>query len=300
MARRSEALPDNSAHNATTPFNSDPFLRMRTLTPSTLLYDPPSPSQDLTILFAWYAASDAHIAKYLSHHLILFPHTRLLLIKHPATHVLSRSRFQAALAPALSLIAGLSPPASDKDHRLRLHVFSNGGAASLHRLLALLGPAALPPHVAVFDSCPAPFRFRRTYGALATGVPWPLAPLLCLLLAIYWLLHVPLRRSSSLDRAAAALNAERATVTELRRTYVYSAHDKMVGWKDVEAHADEAAARGLEVRRERFVGSGHVAHARIDSARYWKVITETFKKVDEADGAEARIGGSLKSSTVAD
>ncbi|KAH6690965.1 hypothetical protein EV126DRAFT_454113 [Verticillium dahliae] len=239
---------------------------------------PHSPSHDLTILFAWYAASDAHIAKYLSYHLILFPHTRLLLIKHPATHVLSRSRSQAALAPALSLIAGLPPPASENDHRLRLHVFSNGGAATLHRLLALLGPAALPPHVAVFDSCPAPFRFRRTHGALATGLPWPLAPVLYLLLAIYSLLHVPLRRSSSLDRAAAALNEERVTATELRRTYVYSADDKMVGWKDVEAHADEAAAGGLDVRRERFVGSGHVAHARIDSARYWKVVTETFKK----------------------
>ncbi|EGY17568.1 uncharacterized protein VDAG_01250 [Verticillium dahliae VdLs.17] len=194
------------------------------------------------------------------------------------THVLSRSRSQAALAPALSLIAGLPPPASENDHRLRLHVFSNGGAATLHRLLALLGPAALPPHVAVFDSCPAPFRFRRTHGALATGLPWPLAPVLYLLLAIYSLLHVPLRRSSSLDRAAAALNEERVTATELRRTYVYSADDKMVGWKDVEAHADEAAAGGLDVRRERFVGSGHVAHARIDSARYWKVVTETFKK----------------------
>ncbi|KAM0282846.1 hypothetical protein ACHAQH_002850 [Verticillium albo-atrum] len=250
---------------------------MKALTPSTLLYDPPSPSSNLTILFAWYAASDAHIAKYLAHHLILFPETRLLLIKHPAIPILSRSRSRASLTPALSLIAALPPADSDKTPRLRLHVFSNGGATNLARLLALLAPAALPLHVAVFDSCPAPFRFRRTQRALSTGLPRPLAPLLGLLLAIYWLLHVPLRRPSFLDRAVAALNAKQVTSTELRRTYIYSAEDEMVRWTDVEAHADEAAARGVEVRGERFIGSGHVAHARVDSGRYWRSVRETFE-----------------------
>ncbi|KAM0335608.1 hypothetical protein ACHAQA_000656 [Verticillium albo-atrum] len=254
----------------------DPFTQMRALTPSTLLYDPSPASSDLTILFAWYAASDAHIAKYLTHHFTLFPQTRLLLIKHPAAHILSPSHSRAALAPALPLLATL--PADQNTH-LRLHVFSNGGATNLARLLALR-PGPLPPHVAVFDSAPAPFRLRKTCTALATGVPAPLAPLVVLVLAVYWLLHLLLRRPSFLDHTCAALNAKQVTAVQTRRTYMYSREDEMVGWADVEAHADEAEARGVKVKRELFVGSGHVAHARIDAERYWRTVKETFEGRD--------------------
>ena len=70
---------------------------------------------------------------------------------------------------------------------------------------------------------------------------------------------------------------------ERARTYVYSAEDEMVEWRDVERHAAEARqARGeadttVPVRTERFHGSSHVAHVRLEPERYWRIVDETWR-----------------------
>lgn len=63
---------------------------------------------------------------------------------------------------------------------------------------------------------------------------------------------------------------------------MYGDADRMVNWRDVEAHAAEARGRGgemgQEVRMERFGGSGHVGHVRKDGERYWGIVGEMWKE----------------------
>jgi len=67
---------------------------------------------------------------------------------------------------------------------------------------------------------------------------------------------------------------------EVRRTYIYSEADALVDWRDVESHAAAAVENGFrDVRLEKFEGSMHVAHARADEGRYWRVVRETWEGV---------------------
>lgn len=72
--------------------------------------------------------------------------------------------------------------------------------------------------------------------------------------------------------ARAALNDSSLISKECRRCYVYSKTDDLIPWKDVEGHADDAEERGWIVEKERFEGSEHVAHMRLDPQRYWKIV----------------------------
>jgi hypothetical protein len=67
------------------------------------------------------------------------------------------------------------------------------------------------------------------------------------------------------------------------RLYVFSKTDALVPSKQVQQHANEAAARGLNVRTEIFEESPHVAHARTDPAKYWPAVTELWKTATSAN-----------------
>lgn len=75
-----------------------------------------------------------------------------------------------------------------------------------------------------------------------------------------------------------ALNDPELMEGEKRRCYIYGEADRMVGWSDVEDHARVAAKEGgFEVRKEKFVGSGHCAHVRGAEQRYWEVVAGFYK-----------------------
>ncbi|AEO71920.1 uncharacterized protein THITE_2124813 [Thermothielavioides terrestris NRRL 8126] len=203
--------------------------------------------------------------------------------------------------------------------RLLIHAWSNGGATSLHNLRRALSsssfssssttnttsttsttpPPLLPRHVLLLDSTPGTFRYGATYRAFTAGLAGrPLAlclvaPLVHALCLAYWVQHVLLGRGRTgpLVAVARGLNGDngdgggggsgdgKSPRGEVRRTYIYGPGDKLVDWRDVEAHADEAARRGFKVRKEVFVGSEHVAHAVVDPERYWRVVRETWEGV---------------------
>ena len=194
-----------------------------------------------------------------------------------------------------------------------MHAFSNGGAASLYHLRRAVcrpSPAVSPAprYALVLDSTPGRFRYGAGYAAFTAGLAglarWLFAPVVHALCAWYWLRHVLVGRGRTGPLAAVARallddgdddddDSDGAVETkgsrgrpgrrlEVRRTYVYGPGDLLVDWRDVEAHADEAAAKGFCVRRERFEGSAHVAHARADPERYWRVVRETWEGVISA------------------
>ena len=69
-----------------------------------------------------------------------------------------------------------------------------------------------------------------------------------------------------------------AWARETARSYVYSEADSLVHYRDVEVHADDAEAKGfVVVRRQKFVGSRHVAHARRYPDEYWGLVRETWE-----------------------
>ncbi|KAH6621672.1 hypothetical protein B0J18DRAFT_369149 [Chaetomium sp. MPI-SDFR-AT-0129] len=274
----------------------------------------------LIILAAWMGARDPHIAKYLVQYQALFPTAPILLLRSEARHFLRPGGNDREFVPAVPFVRSIFPgigtsttapsgTSQEGGPQLLLHAWSNGGAASLHHLRAGLGlPTSgtstgsntdtLPPYTLLLDSSPGTFRYGPAYLAFTAGLTgratrFLLAPVFHALCAWYWLIHVVIGRGKTgpLAVVGTALNwnggdgdgngnGKSVAQAELRRTYVYGEGDKLVDWRDVEAHAAEAERKGFAVRREKFEGSAHVAHVRVDADRYWRVVTETWEGVE--------------------
>jgi hypothetical protein len=251
-----------------------------------------NPAPNLIILATWMGARDPHIAKYLAQYQSLYPTAPILLLRSEPRHFIRPRGAPLELAPAVPVLRAIFPDLElTKDNttlaatpELLIHAFSNGGAGSVHNLRRALGPnATLPPYTLVLDSAPGTFRYRASFLAFTTGLAgpllWLLTPFTHALCAWYWFWHVLVGRGRTgpLAVVAAALNDEGARKREVRRTYVYSDADRLVDWRDVEGHAGDAEQKGFGVRRERFEGSEHVAHARRDAGRYWGVVKATWE-----------------------
>ncbi|OLN86192.1 Transmembrane protein 53 [Colletotrichum chlorophyti] len=269
--------------------SAGPLPAMEELSPTTFLYDPPSAARDpnspkLIAIFSWMSAQDTHIAKYTSRYMALYPSASILLVKCPFIHTLSSRISRRQIKPAVPIIRALadSTPHSEVRPQLLLHVFSNGGATNFAKFLDMYvdadraGRLALPPHVTLYDSCPGTFHWMRSYRALSSSLPRVLAPLAHVLIGWFWLLHVPLGRVGFFGKMWAALRQKALLASEKGRAYLYSKEDEMIYWGDVERHAAEAREVGFKVRQERFVGSPHVAHARLDGERYWGTVKELW------------------------
>jgi hypothetical protein len=242
-------------------------------------------------------ARDQHIAKYVAPYQALFPTSPILLLRSEPSHFLHPRGTARELAPAIPFVLSIFPelsettpaactPARVQQPQLLIHAWSNGGTACLYNLRLALPTTRLPPYTLVLDSTPGTFRYRSSYLAFTTGLKgpakWLVAPLMHLLCAWFWFVHVLIGRGQTgpLARMRRALNDDAAKAAEVRRTYVYGEGDRLVDWRDVEAHAEAAEQKGFAVRRERFEGGEHVAHVRADPARYWRVVKETWEGLD--------------------
>jgi len=191
-----------------------------------------------------------------------------------------------------------------KTPSVHIHIWSNGGSSMLLHLHALLlsreKQIPIPPHTIIFDSTPGQFSYSRSLRAFSTGIPnrfvrWTVLLFMHVTNTWYFLAHeflgkLILRRllgvksgllMGPLWRMAQAQNDTTPgggrAANEVRRTYIYSDEDELIRPGDVEAHAEQARAeRWLDVRMEKFVGSKHVAHLRLDPERYWGVVRETW------------------------
>lgn len=62
------------------------------------------------------------------------------------------------------------------------------------------------------------------------------------------------------------------------RLYLYSENDELIAVESVQEHAQEAAAKGFDVKLEKFAESKHVSHARIYPQRYWAEIKALWER----------------------
>ncbi|KAL8721431.1 MAG: hypothetical protein Q9225_001906 [Loekoesia sp. 1 TL-2023] len=237
----------------------------------------------LIILFTWMSAHPLHISKYVVGYRTRYPDSRILVIRSSPLDVFytSTSTQRRHLAPALS--AALSfRSATSSDTNVSLHIFSNGGSYQARNFLLAYSATTSKPfplHVTIFDSCPGRATFKRTVLALSSSLPhfWPARLLLLLwiyvLISVYWVVFIPFSIPDPIERVRQALNDPKIMQGETKRCYIYSETDPMVGWDDVEAHSQDASKKGFMVQHEKFEGSGHCAHVRIDGGiRYWAIV----------------------------
>lgn len=82
---------------------------------------------------------------------------------------------------------------------------------------------------------------------------------------------------NSLNEWSQSHNHANANTAEIRRAYIYSPADLLTNYRDVEAHAAEAEAKGFSVALEKYENSAHVAHLRKDESRYWDIVKRTMR-----------------------
>ncbi|RFU79873.1 hypothetical protein TARUN_2362 [Trichoderma arundinaceum] len=252
---------------------------------------------ELILVLSWMGARDTHIAKYIAQHRALFPSSRILLIRSPASHVFWPSLARRHIPPAIRILKDFAEPeptasttAISGRPRVLLHILSNGGVSTAARIRELLrkelgtdaagNKLVIPRYALCLDSCPGNFEWRSTHRALLQSLPRWSSPMVHLVIAIAWVIY-----KLRLTRPAQNLNAEalrRASLLrrETQRTYLYGTADAVISWRHVENHARRAEEAGFKVRRERFEGGEHVSLVRKESQRYWQAVKETW---DEAE-----------------
>lgn len=260
----------------------------------------------LIIICSWAFALPKHISTYLRGYEERYPASQILLIQCDTSNLLWRpDAWQKAMyEPAISEIKTyLSAQPSDAP-RVLLHVISNGGSYTAVQLSQFYTesqpqnrtPLLLPLTAMILDSCPSPPRFYLGIRAFATALPKDafsrvVGPgVIFAALGSAVVLHVLGVSELTVAKAYRELNAERGAfvVAGVRRTYVFSRSDEMIGVEDILAHVEEA--RGLLedgekgngerlVRTEEFVGSKHANHVSVDKERYWRIVRETWEGV---------------------
>ncbi|PSR99264.1 hypothetical protein BD289DRAFT_479639 [Coniella lustricola] len=298
--------------------NEGPLSAFERLSQIVYLYRPPpqqhqeswslvsSPSPKLILLAGWMDAREPHLAKYTAKLQALFPASPVVLIRSFAHHFHGSIRhLHRDLEPAVALLHSVatshegSGPTRPDTAELLILAFSNGGSKVITELYGLASgsqPSQLPAHVTIFDSAPSRFQWLRgvtafSMGAARSSLPVRLLALLVshCLAAMYWLDTVALRRPGALEQAWAAHNDKAVNTSEVQRVYIYSKEDELVDFQDVRDHAAEAEVSGFagRVRLEEFTGTAHVAHARGDEQRYWRIVRESWEAAAAAAAAAA-------------
>ncbi|KOS22077.1 Transmembrane protein 53 [Escovopsis weberi] len=269
-----------------------PLAFMERLSPEVYLYRPSgdadsSASPDgpkLILVASWTDASDSHIAKYIIKYQELFPRSQIALIRS-ATPLFFRPPRMIPIAQKLVPVfksvfnTGLFPPSRPE---LLVHIFSNGGSASVASLFQAYAASAdegedkrIPLHVTIIDSAPSEFAAARLAAFVQVGMSTAMrlitAPFVWLV-SYSWQFLVSVGALTDWMGIWGDAHNNKALNNEARRVYIYSKIDKLVDYRTVLSHAAKAEERGFSVQREEFVGSAHVAHARKDEGRYWGIV----------------------------
>lgn len=246
-----------------------------------------------------------HIAKYISRYQELFPTACILVIKSFFRYYFSPASARQELSPAVEVIddilahSSLPKLVERKRPQILIHVFSNGGSCMLYHLYDVYASPGtkspgslerkdkvdlriLPQHVTIFDSVPGRWSYTGSTQGVLAGIPagWPrtLASPLVYLLGLWWVVKYMLIKIPEETHVWGLAHNDPAWARETARSYVYSEADSLVGYRDVEEHAEHAEANGfVVVRRQKFVDSMHVAHARGYPDEYWALVKETWE-----------------------
>ncbi|KAJ4327711.1 hypothetical protein N0V84_001818 [Fusarium piperis] len=272
------------------------------LSPSVFLYNPDSetgtkPGPRLIIIATWAFAQENHIVKYVDKYQELFPGSTILVLKSFLRHMFFIPEARRELVPAVEVIRNVlgteTASEGNKEPSLFIHAFSNTGLSTTYNLSDVYAQTSspddkdqgrLPQHATVLDSTPGQYEYRAIVSAVMFGVPqgrWlqrlASLPLAHLLSSVMWVWIRVIGGRDWVPIWGDGANDPSRTV-ETSRSYVYSRADPLVPHFTVEAHGRAARDRGYSVLHQvDFGDSAHVAHARTDPERYWKIVRETWE-----------------------
>jgi hypothetical protein len=241
-------------------------------------FTPTSPS--LIIISTWFQALPRHVSKYTSTYRNLYPNATILLLSTIIPDMVYRpySTQQKNLLPAIPLLVEHQQP----DKEILLHIFSNSGAhtaCQLARAYKSQTGLGLRIGALILDSVPGINTYRGMTNGFIGGLPSTpvLKQLLSLvaygLVGVITLKEVATGEDHWTQKTRKDLNAEELFQSTRGRLYIYSKEDKIVGWTDVENHAEDAENKGLgEVRKELWEKSGHVGHMFSNKEKYWNAV----------------------------
>lgn len=137
----------------------------------------------------------------------------------------------------------------------------------------------------IIDSAPGRGSWSRSHAAITAALPGRsyavtrgLGPLVVHgLLACIFAYDAVLGKENNMAILCDAMNSKDLFDERVPRLYLYSRADEMVGWEEVERHADEAEALGwTSVARVRFEASAHAGHIRENAGKYWAAVLEAW------------------------
>lgn len=124
--------------------------------------------------------------------------------------------------------------------------------------------------------------WKRWIKTLSVGLPrsryvrWPAQLLIVVALGVLLGLRSLLGIENPAASARRGSNNDDLISSKGRRCYLYSEDDELIGWRDVEEHAASAVGKGWEVETNKFKGSSHVEHARVNAEGYWAAVKRTW------------------------
>ncbi len=221
-------------------------------------------------------------AAYHQYH-TLYPAARIISIRSiPEFFMTTPNGTRLGLSkPVVSAIE--SDPSREK--RILVHLFSNGGALSFSDMCHVYkehSGRVLPVKAVVLDSAPGDPDLREAWAAMSVGLPkgilwYPAAALTSLGLGIAWTATNILRIPTLVIKTRGWLNDWDLVDKTAKRLYIYSEADKLVGWRNVEAHFDDARTKGFEVIILKESETPHVQHMNLDRERYWTKVKELWE-----------------------
>lgn len=263
----------------------------------------------LIVICTWLGgATSKRIQRYTCGYNRLWPNANILLIQtDPMEYAFyGESSLSRKLLPASAEIRRLveeharshvSPSSSSSSSGsngpgILMHIFSNGGSniatqlvTSINNTLSLVGERSpLEIRQVVFDSCPGDPDTNAIYRAAAQSLPRThlLRPLGCAALylvvaGIAGLEAVGIRKPLSRTMRD-QFNDPAVFDKSAARLYLTSNGDVMMDTRDVQAHRDEALARGLKTDTVVFERAGHCALVLENEAVYWGAIASCWQR----------------------
>lgn len=241
-----------------------------------------SPKKPLILLFSWNAAAAKHIAKYTVTYQRLFPSSRILLVQCNTPDMFRREKtYRELLTPAMEVVSEHTKSGG----AVLVHSFSNGGgnqAIEFTKMWLHVTGNRLPVRAHILDSGPGKGGWLRTHAAIILSLPQTFLWRCFGFFAVHMLLfgialfNKLTGRDNKILVMFEQLNDPNIFDDRAPRVYLYSKADQMVGYDEVEEHADLAEAKGWVVTRVRFENSPHAGHIREDEGKYWDAVMKAW------------------------
>jgi hypothetical protein len=213
----------------------------------------------------------------------LYPAARIISIRSiPEFFMTTRNSTRLGLSKAI--VPAIESDTS-REKRILVHLFSNGGALSFSDACHVYKEHTgriLPVKALVLDSAPGDPNLKEAWAAMSIGLPkgilwYPAAALTLLGLGIAWTANSILRIPTLVIKTRGWLNDWDLVDKTSKRLYIYSEADKLVGWRDVERHFDDARTKGSEAMILKEADTPHVQHMYLDRERYWMKVKELWE-----------------------